>query len=99
MSTPLAIYMNREKISDNEFAVLIRKDRSLVNRIRRGEVRPTLDVAATIEAITRGEVTMQSWVAEARSDADHGEIGSASGALPSPDKSDETIDRLSEQAA
>lgn len=64
MSTPLAAYMAREKIGDAELAALIGKDRSLVNRIRRGEVRPTLDVAAQIEACTNGEIPMQAWVAE-----------------------------------
>lgn len=54
--------MERTKIGDAEFAVLIGKDRSLVNRLRRGIVRPTLDVAADIEAKTGGEVAMQAWV-------------------------------------
>lgn len=63
MSTPLAAYMERKQISDAEFALLIGKDRSLVNRLRRGEVRPTLDVAADIEAKTDGEIPMQAWVA------------------------------------
>jgi len=54
--------MERKSIGDAEFAVLIGKDRSLVNRLRRGDVRPTLDVAAKIEVVTEGEVTMQAWV-------------------------------------
>lgn len=62
MSTPLAAYMQSKKIGDAEFASLIGKDRSLVNRIRRGEVRPTLDVAAAIEAQTDGAIPMQAWV-------------------------------------
>lgn len=62
MDTPLASYMDRKEISDAAFASLIGKDRTLVNRLRRGIVRPTLDVAAEIEALTNGEVSMQSWV-------------------------------------
>jgi transcriptional regulator with XRE-family HTH domain len=58
--------MKRHKLGDAEFALRIGKDRSLVNRLRRGEVRPTLDVAGQIEAKTNGEVPMQAWV-----DADH----------------------------
>lgn len=54
--------MDRAKIGDAEFALLIGKDRSLVNRLRRGDVRPTLEVAAKIEAVTNGEVPMQAWV-------------------------------------
>lgn len=64
MTTPLATYMDRNKIDDASFAVLIGKDRSLVNRLRRGGVRPTLEVAAKIEAVTSGEVPMQAWVGE-----------------------------------
>lgn len=62
MSTPLQTYMQRHGIGDAEFALLIGKDRSVVNRLRRGDVRPTLDVAGLIEAKTSGEVPMQAWV-------------------------------------
>lgn len=64
MTTPLSAYMERNKIGDAEFGALIGKDRSLVNRLRRGDVRPTLEVAAQIETITEGEIPMQAWVAE-----------------------------------
>lgn len=71
MSTPLQNYMVRHGIGDAEFALLIGKDRSVVNRLRRGDVRPTLDVAALIETRTNGEVPMQAWMdARPRSEAD-----------------------------
>lgn len=54
--------MKQHKLGDAAFALQIGKDRSLVNRLRRGEVRPTLDVAAQIEAKTNGEIPMQAWV-------------------------------------
>lgn len=69
MSTPLAHYMERHGLGDAEMAMLIGKDRSVVNRIRRGDVRPTLDVAAQIEASTNGEVPMQAWVETPRPSA------------------------------
>lgn len=53
--------MKREKLGDADFATLIGKDRTIVNRIRRGVLRPTLDVAAEIEAKTNGAVPMQAW--------------------------------------
>lgn len=62
MLTPLASYMDRNKINDADFAALIEKDRTLVSRLRRGLVKPTLDVAAAIEAKTKGEIPMQAWV-------------------------------------
>lgn len=54
--------MTKHGIGDAAFADLIGKDRSLVNRLRRGEVRPTLEVAAEIERQTAGEVVMQAWL-------------------------------------
>lgn len=62
MSTPLDAYLKREQIGDADFAILIGKDRTIVNRIRRGVVRPTLDVAAEIETKTNGAVPMQAWI-------------------------------------
>lgn len=69
MTTPLASYMDRNKINDADFAALIGKDRTLVNRLRRGLVRPTLEVAADIEARTKGEVPMQAWIDQPPQDA------------------------------
>jgi plasmid maintenance system antidote protein VapI len=68
MSTPLARYLDDHSISDAEFAPLIEKDRSIVNKLRRGRVRPTLDVAAAIERVTDGAVKMQHWTDLAESD-------------------------------
>lgn len=61
MTTPLDRYLTDASISDAEFGALIDKDRTTVNRIRNGKVRPTLDVAAEIEAKTGGAVPMQAW--------------------------------------
>lgn len=61
MDTPLARHMAENEISDADFAELIDKDRTLVNRLRRGKVRPTLDMALAIERVTGGAVPMQAW--------------------------------------
>lgn len=53
--------MERKGVTDAELAAIIGRDRTMVNRIRRGLVRPTLDLAAVIETATAGEVSMQSW--------------------------------------
>jgi len=55
--------MKRENVNDAQFAALVGIDRTLVNRLRRGKVKPTLKVAAEIEAKTGGGVPMQSWLA------------------------------------
>lgn len=65
MITPLASYMDREGINDAEVATLIGRDRSMVNKLRRGIVRPTLDLAGVIEKKTNGAVPMSAWLAEA----------------------------------
>lgn len=61
MTTPLDTFLTASKISDAEFGALIDKDRTTVNRIRNGKVRPTLEVAALIETHTAGAVKMQEW--------------------------------------
>lgn len=61
MTNALANYLTAAKLSDADFAAVIGKDRSLVNKMRHGKARPTLDVAAEIEAKTGGAVPMQAW--------------------------------------
>jgi ribosome-binding protein aMBF1 (putative translation factor) len=61
MST-LADWMRRNGVRDNEVAKAINRDRSIVSRIRRGELVPTLSVAVAIERLTKGAVAVQSWV-------------------------------------
>ncbi len=61
MTTPLAQYLDGASINDADFAALIGKDRSIVNKIRNGKLRPTLEVAALIETHTSGAVKMQEW--------------------------------------
>lgn len=65
MSTPLDAYLRRESVNEADFAARIGRDRSMVNKLRRGVIKPTLELAATIEIETSGEVTMGSWVAPA----------------------------------
>jgi ribosome-binding protein aMBF1 (putative translation factor) len=61
MSTPLDDYMTRADVKDADLAAQIERDRSVVNKLRRGTLRPTLEVAAAIERATNGEVPMQAW--------------------------------------
>lgn len=63
MSTVLDTYMKQREIGDADLAMLIKRDRSVVSKIRRGMIRPTLDVAAAIETATDGGVPISSWVA------------------------------------
>ncbi len=62
MSTPLDIYMAAHGLKDADFAPRIKRERSVVSKIRRGIVKPTLEIAAAIEAETNGEVPMQAWL-------------------------------------
>jgi ribosome-binding protein aMBF1 (putative translation factor) len=65
MRTPLDSYMKREGISDAVMAERIGRDRSIVNKLRNGNMSPTLEVAAAIERETGGEVPMASWLSQA----------------------------------
>lgn len=62
MTTILETYMRQAELDDAALGEMIGKDRTTVSRIRRGVLRPTLDVAASIEAATNGAVPMKSWV-------------------------------------
>lgn len=65
MSTALDVYMKREKVSDADLSAKINRDRSIVSRLRRGKITPTLEIAAAIEKATKGRVPMASWVKSA----------------------------------
>lgn len=62
MSTALDAYLTRNSIKDADFAPLISRDRSMVSKLRRGVVRPTLDLAADIERVTAGAVPIKAWL-------------------------------------
>lgn len=70
MTTALDAYLNRAGIKDADFAPLIGRDRSMVNKLRRGVVRPSLDLANRIEQATDGAVPMRSWVEVSPAQAD-----------------------------
>lgn len=65
MRTALDTYMAAHKLNDSDFASLIERDRSLVNKLRSGRAKPSLELAARIEAATAGAVPMSSWVGAA----------------------------------
>lgn len=56
MSTALADYLEREGITDAAFAAKINRDRSIVNKLRRGVLKPTPEIALAIEEQTNGAV-------------------------------------------
>lgn len=62
MSTALHRYLKDRGIDDADFAPKIDRDRSMVSKLRRGIVRPTLDLAAAIERATDGDVSIRSWL-------------------------------------
>lgn len=62
MSTELDTYMKEAGINDADFGSRIGRHRSVVSKLRRGLLQPTLNVAAAIEQHSDGRVTMRSWV-------------------------------------
>jgi DNA-binding XRE family transcriptional regulator len=61
MST-LHDWMRRNGVRDAAVAKIVGRDRTIVNKIRRGELLPTLTIAIAIERMTGGEVPANSWV-------------------------------------
>lgn len=49
-------------MSQRQFASLLDVDPSIVSRLVRDEMRPSLELAAKIERFTRGKVKAVSWV-------------------------------------
>lgn len=62
MTTALQSYMDAKGLRDADLAAPLGLDRSMVSKIRRGIIRPSLETAAAIERHTEGAVPMQSWV-------------------------------------
>lgn len=62
MTTALDAYLTAEGIKDADFAPLIDRDRSMVSKLRRGIVRPSIELADVIEKATSGRVPLRSWV-------------------------------------
>jgi transcriptional regulator with XRE-family HTH domain len=60
--TNLSDYLKRNEIRDEDFAAKIGKDRTTINRWKKGRGSPSLIDAAKIEAETNGEVPMRVWV-------------------------------------
>jgi transcriptional regulator with XRE-family HTH domain len=61
MST-LSAYLCSANISQKAFAELVEIDKSVVSRLARMEIRPSLDLAFRIERVTNGAVPASSWV-------------------------------------
>lgn len=57
--------MDRKKVSDADLSAKIGRDRSIVSRIPRGKMLPSLEIAAAIERATAGKVPMKCWVQNA----------------------------------
>jgi transcriptional regulator with XRE-family HTH domain len=63
MST-LHDYLSSRSISQKAFADAAGVDKSIISRLVRGEIRPSLDLAFAIERLTGREVLAESWSRE-----------------------------------
>ena len=50
------------RMTQDEFAKKVGKDRFRVNKLVNGKMKPNLDLALRIEALTSGMVPAESWV-------------------------------------
>ncbi len=60
--TKLKEYLARERINQREFAERIEVDPSIVSRLSRDKMSPSLPLAAKIERETNGFIPAVSWV-------------------------------------
>lgn len=58
----LDAYMNMQRLTDEDMAQKIGKERSLVSRYRRGEVVPPLEIIAKIERVTDHAVSFRDFL-------------------------------------
>lgn len=63
MTTPLASYLDRKKMTYKEFAALCGVSPSYLCRIATGERVPRIDVMRKIEKATKGDVSMKDMLA------------------------------------
>ena len=57
----LAEWLDKYRKTDAWFGHMVRKDRSHISRLRRGLVRPSLELMIQIREFTDGEVNLESW--------------------------------------
>jgi transcriptional regulator with XRE-family HTH domain len=65
----LARYLRKNKMSADEFALLVGAHRSQIYRAMSGERRPGVDLAVAIDRVTGGDVPVSSWTSSRRSRA------------------------------
>ncbi len=58
----LSIYMAEKGLSDDDLAEMVGFDRSTISRVRRGKTRPSWDLIAELERVSRGFVTATDFV-------------------------------------
>jgi transcriptional regulator with XRE-family HTH domain len=58
----LATYLDSRNISQREFSRLLEVDPSIVSRLVRGQMRPSLDLAVRIEKLTKGHIKPSYWI-------------------------------------
>lgn len=56
-------WMTDNGVSNDEMARKLGRDPSVVSRLRRGQTNPSLEVLATLEVVTAGQVTVTDFAA------------------------------------
>jgi DNA-binding transcriptional regulator YdaS (Cro superfamily) len=58
----LAAHLNTNGLSQRAFAAIVGVDPSIISRLTRAEMTPSLTLAVAIERATQGAVPAESWV-------------------------------------
>lgn len=59
--TPLDAWMRAENIKDRQLAVLVKRDRTTITKLRRGQTRPSWELANLIAALSDGAVPANAY--------------------------------------
>lgn len=60
----LATHRRDHNLSQRDFAQLVRVDQSVISRIEKGVIRPSLDLALRIDEVTNGAVPVAVWASK-----------------------------------
>lgn len=58
----LSDYMAMNGLRDDDLSVMLGRNRTTVNRLRRGLHLPSLAIAQKIQEVTNGEVSVNDWL-------------------------------------
>ena len=57
-------WMHENKVSDADLAGRVGRDRTIISKLRKGQIKPSLEVLVAVTRITEGQVTVNDFMPE-----------------------------------